>query len=194
MSRTTNRTMSSVSRHATDLQRNALLIGSAIAAAAGLLIAGQAFGRFLTRRSSDAATLAAIGMPAGQRTFAGFLPGALGSFVGAGLAIPIAIALSPLFPLRVARRADPDVGVHADWYVLLVGGSIVLVVGAIAALISAALWSRPTRADRREARARRCRSSPAWPIGCASAPPRPWDPASRSSPVAASDALRWCHR
>ncbi len=93
--------------HATDLQRNALLIGSAIAAAAGLLIAGQAFGRFLTRRSSDAATLAAIGMPAGQRTFAGFLPGALGSFVGAGLAIPIAIALSPLFPLRVARSGGP---------------------------------------------------------------------------------------
>ena len=38
---------------ATDLQRNTLLIASAVAAAAGLLIAGQAFGRFLARRSSD---------------------------------------------------------------------------------------------------------------------------------------------
>ena len=72
------------------------------------------------------ATLLAIGMPTGQRTLAGFLPGALGSVFGAGLAIPIAIALSPLFPLRVARRADPDVGLHADWPVLVAGFAIVL--------------------------------------------------------------------
>ena len=135
-------------RHATGLQRNALLIGSAIAAAAGLLIGGQAFGRFLTRRASDASTLAAIGMPAGQRLLTGFLPGAVGSMLGAALAVPIAIALSPLFPLRVARRTDPDVGVHADWGVLLVGSSIVLVVGAVAALISSALWARRRPARR----------------------------------------------
>ena len=103
----------------------ALLIGTAIAAVAGLLIAGQGFGRFLSRRSSDAATLAALGMPSGQRTIAGWMPGLAAAALGAVLAIPIAIALSPLFPLRAARRADPDVGINVDLQVLIVGALII---------------------------------------------------------------------
>ncbi len=127
---------------AVTLQRNALLIGSAIAAGAGLLISGQAFARFLTRRSGDTTTLAALGMPTGQRTLTGFVPGFVAAAVGAALSIPIAIALSPLFPLRIARRADPDVGFHADWEVLTVGFLIVVTIGSFAAFVSSALWSR----------------------------------------------------
>jgi hypothetical protein len=134
-------------RRAADLQRGALLIGTAIAAVAGLLIAGQGFGRFLSRRSSDTATLAALGMPSGQRTMAGWMPGLAAAALGAVLAVPIAIALSPLFPLRAARRADPDVGVNVDLQVLIVGALIIFAIGAGAALLSATLWSRTTRSD-----------------------------------------------
>jgi hypothetical protein len=134
-------------RRAVDLQRDALLIGTAIAAVAGLLIAGQGFGRFLSRRSSDAATLAALGMPSGQRTMAGWMPGLAAAALGSVLAVPIAVALSPLFPLRAARRADPDVGVNVDLQVLIVGALIIFAIGAAAALLSASLWSRTTRSD-----------------------------------------------
>jgi hypothetical protein len=43
--------------------------------------------------------------------------------------------VSPLFPFGVARRADPDVGVHADWAVIALGtvASLVLII-----LVSAA--------------------------------------------------------
>ncbi len=135
-------------RRAAELQRNALLIGTAIAAVAGLLIAGQGFGRFLSRRSSDAQTLTALGMPSGQRTMAGWIPGIAAAGLGALLAVPIAIALSPLFPLRGPRRADPDVGVHADLQVLIVGALVIFAIGAGSALLSAALWSRTKDSER----------------------------------------------
>jgi ABC-type lipoprotein release transport system permease subunit len=129
-------------RRAAELQRNALLIGTGIAAVAGLLIAGQGFGRFLSRRSSEARTLAALGMPGGQRTMAGWMPGLTAAALGALLAVPIAIVLSPLFPLRGPRRADPDVGVHADLQVLVPGALVIFAIGAASALLSASLWSR----------------------------------------------------
>ncbi len=135
-------------RRAAEVQRDALLIGTVIAAVAGLLIAGQGFGRVLSQRSSDAATLAALGMPSGQRTMAGWMPGLAVAAFGAVLTVPVAIALSPLFPLRAARRADPDVGVHADLQVLIVGALLTFAFGAGAALLSAALWSRTKGSDR----------------------------------------------
>ena len=131
-------------RRAADLQHDSLLIGSLIAAVAGLLISGQAYGRCLARRSSDAPALLALGMPAGQRTLAGWLPGTLAAVVGAGSSVPVAIALSPLLPLRMARRADPDVGIHADLVVLVVGVLAILVISATAAAMSSSLWSRAT--------------------------------------------------
>ena len=134
-------------RRAADVQRDALLIGTAIAAVAGLLIAGQGFGRFLSRRSSDATTLAALGMQSGQRTMAGLMPGLVAAALGAVLTVPIAVVLSPLFPLRTARRADPDVGVHADVQVVIIGALITFAIGAGAALLSASLWSRTKRSD-----------------------------------------------
>lgn len=133
-------------QRAAGLQRDALLVGTVIAAAAGVLITGQAFGRFLARRSSDSPTLSAIGMDAGQRTIAGWIPGLSAAVIGTVIAVPVAVGLSPVFPLQMARRADPDVGFHADWTVIAAGAAGVFVVATTAALISAALWSRPPRA------------------------------------------------
>ena len=109
------------------------------------MITGQAFGRFLARRSSDSPALAAIGMDARQRTAAGWIPGLCAAIAGTIIAVPFATALSPFFPLQMARRADPDVGFHADWVVIGLGSLAILAIAATAALISAALWSRPAR-------------------------------------------------
>jgi ABC-type lipoprotein release transport system permease subunit len=129
-------------RHAGDLQRDALLIGAAVVAAAGLLIIVQAFGRHLSRRSGDPAVLSAMGMSYWQRTVAGWIPGAAGGVAGALLSIPLAIAASPLFPLRTPRRADPAVGFHADVLVLVAGVTAVAIISSAAALFAAAMWSR----------------------------------------------------
>ena len=50
---------------------------------------------------------------------------------GAGRAVFVAILLSPLAPIGLARRAELSPGVHADWPVLGVGAlAIVVIVGA----------------------------------------------------------------
>jgi ABC-type lipoprotein release transport system permease subunit len=131
---------------AADLQADALLVGSLIAGMAAITIVGQAYGRQLQRRRSDAPALLAIGMTRRQRTVAAFLPGLVASVAGAALAVPVAVALSPVFPLALARRADPDVGVHLDLQVIAVGSIVLLVIASIAAAVSATGWSRITRA------------------------------------------------
>ena len=67
----------------------------------------------------------------------------------------MAVALSPVFPIGLARIAEPDPGLDVDRTVLGIG---VLVVVLVASLLAAsALWSErhrsPTRAARRSSRA-----------------------------------------
>ena len=66
---------------------------------------------------------------------------------GALLAVAGAIAASPLLPFGVARRADPDPGLHADWQVLSLGAlavvAVVLVISVVAALRSTRSRSAP---------------------------------------------------
>jgi ABC-type lipoprotein release transport system permease subunit len=128
-------------RRAGELQHDALLIAVVVVAAAGLLIAGQAFGRFLARRSSDTSTLSALGMTTGQRVVASWIPGIVASAIGAVMVIPIAVLLSPLLPRGVAARADPDVGFHLDLVVVATGVIVTFAIGSIAALVAAARWA-----------------------------------------------------
>src|SRR5207237_3244826 len=65
----------------------------------------------------DQPTLAALGATRRQRTGANGPAAVLVAAAGAGLAMVAAVAASPLFPICVARRADPDIGLHADWHV-----------------------------------------------------------------------------
>ncbi len=58
------------------------------------------------------------------------------------LAVVGAILASPLLPLGLARRADPDVGTHADWMVLAIGIAFVLVTLGVISFVAA--W-RATR-------------------------------------------------
>ena len=75
--------------------------------------------------------LAAVGSRAGLIVIGGAV------LVGLG-----AVAMSPLFPIGVARKADPDVGLHADWLVLAVG--IAIVAAVVLAVAFVAAW-RATR-------------------------------------------------
>jgi len=62
---------------------------------------------------------------------------------------------SSRYPFGVARRADPDVGVHADWTVLAIGAATLAAVVLAVALIAALRSTRPMgsrAADARNAR------------------------------------------
>jgi hypothetical protein len=136
---------------------NALWIFAAVAALAGAVAIGIVLTRDIGRVSVDQSTLRGLGVTRGQRVLAVGARAALIGGFGAVLAGAGAILASPLLPLGIARRADPDVGLHADWTVLAIGTAATLVTVAVVA--SAAAW-RATRTLPADRVARSRRTSP----------------------------------
>ena len=104
-------------------QRTALAIAAAIVGVAGLLAVVQALARHLAGQPADAPVLAAMGLPPCGVTAAGVLAAGPAVVVGIAGGVILAVALSPLLPLGVVRRADPDVGLHADVTALALGSA-----------------------------------------------------------------------
>jgi hypothetical protein len=135
----------------------ALGVFGGIAALAALLLAIQLVARQLSAREHDLDVMRAVGANPATTGLDGLL-GILGSvLVGSVLAVGVAVALSPLFPIGPVRAVYPDRGVNADWTVLCVGFALmVVVIGAAAVLLS--FLGAPHRAQRR-ARSRAYRST-----------------------------------
>jgi FtsX-like permease family len=134
----------------------ALAVFGAIAAAAMLLIGGQAIRRELWARRGDLDVARALGASPSTLVAAGAVGPAGASLVGASLAIAVAVALSPLSPLGPVRSVDPSPGVALDWVVL--AGAVVfaaLLVGL--AVLFAATARRPLSSDGRDHTPRRSR-------------------------------------
>jgi hypothetical protein len=133
----------------------ALLLCAAGAGLAGVVAVGQALGRHLSQSSADQGPLAAVGMGRRQRIAAmtaAVAPAAVG---GGLLAIAVAIAGSPLMPVGLARRAEPDLGVSVDGTVLGLGFlGVVVIVAGLATLAAWQASQSTTFADRSAASAR----------------------------------------
>lgn len=129
--------------HVVAIAAFALLVGVAATVVCGQLLAGQLEH---LRREHD--TLAAMGLDRRALRLAAGLRGLLIVVPGIVLALGVAIAISPIFPIGVARRAELDPGISVD-YTVLGGGVIVLT----STLLAWALWGgrgrRPVwRSDR----------------------------------------------
>jgi len=127
-----------------------------VAALAGLAAVAIVVAREMSRIAGDQPVLRACGVLP-RESVAAVLPRAL-VMVGGGIVLAVvgAVALSPLLPFGIARRADPNPGLHTDWTVLGIGAlataAIVLGVAIIAATRAVhAAVPRPvrTRARRR---------------------------------------------
>jgi FtsX-like permease family len=112
----------------------AMWVFALAAAAAGLVIVYQAMRRQGPHLAPERSTRQALGFTR-QLDVAAFVLRAVPSIVvGAAGSVALALALSPLFPRGIARRAEPSAGVLADRPVLAVGATAIVLVGvAIAA-------------------------------------------------------------
>jgi putative ABC transport system permease protein len=111
-----------------------LAIFGLVAAVASIAVVGQAVGRHLSGTARDQDMLGAIGMSRSAR-FGGLVllvaPVAVG---GAAVAVLGSVLASPVLPIGLARRAEPDPGFVIDGWVVTVGFATVaaVVVGSAA--------------------------------------------------------------
>jgi len=130
----------------------ALVLFAVVVGAAGLVVSGQAVNRQLLALRADREALAAMGLDrGGLRRAAGLRAGIL---LGGGslLALAVAVALSPLFPLGVAERAEVDPGVDVDAVVLVPGVVVLAVPLLVWCALRARALARPERIVRPAAR------------------------------------------
>ena len=113
----------------------ALYVFAGVAAIAGLATIGHAVGRMQAAATADDSTLAAIGVGRTGRWARLVAPGWVAVGLGVPVGVGVAVAASPLFPIGMARRAEPHLGVDVDVWVLLIGAaaSLVTALGVVAA-------------------------------------------------------------
>jgi hypothetical protein len=116
----------------------ALWILAAVTGLAGVVAITIILSREMSVVARDQSVLQAMGMTRRDRVLAIAPRAALTAGLGAVLAAVGAIALSPLFPVGIARRADPNTGVHIDW-IAFGAGIAILAVFVLAVAFTAAL-------------------------------------------------------
>ncbi|UDY37982.1 ABC transporter permease [Dermatobacter hominis] len=118
--------------------RGLLLFGLAVALA-GVVLVGQALTRSVRAGADDLTPLRALGFAQRDAAIALALPHLVPIATAAIVAVAVGIGLSVLFPIGLGRQIDPDVGLHADWPVLLLGA------GLLVAVLAIAIWSTAWR-------------------------------------------------
>jgi ABC-type lipoprotein release transport system permease subunit len=149
-------------REAIDYEARAALAFAAIASIAAAVFVGQAVARQSRREWSDISTLHALGMAPREMRWAAIIRGGLMGCAAAIVAVAVAVALSPLGPIGVGRRAEVDPGVLIDVPVLVVGTLILILLITAASVIPLTRRSRPKR-DADLSRIRRLRSHSSLP-------------------------------
>jgi hypothetical protein len=107
-----------------------------LAALAGLAVIGQAGARQVLAEEGDREALAALGLNPRQLAWIGLARAAIIGLVGAAGAVILAVALSPLTPVGVARLAAEGAGdLYADPLVLPLGA-----LATVTAVVALSVW------------------------------------------------------
>jgi hypothetical protein len=124
-------------RSAVDVAVTGLTVFAVVAGAAGLLTLGQAVSRQVAPSADVVTALSAIGLDRPARRLVVAVPAVAASALGAVGAVVLAVAVSPWFPLGVARAAEPDRGLDVDPVALGLGGLALLLTTSVVALLVA---------------------------------------------------------
>ena len=112
-----------------------LALAGVLALLVGSVVGGQALARQLGLASRDQSALAALGLTRVDRAAGMLLVAAPVALVAGAIATVASFLASPLTPINIARRAEPDPGLAFDPLVHLAGGAltavVVLVAGAV---------------------------------------------------------------
>ena len=132
-------------QEAIDYEASAALAFAALAGLAAAVFAGQAIARQSRREWADLATLNALGLSRRQALLTAATRGTLTALGAATLAVIVAIAVSPLGPMGVARQTERDHTRQLDWLPVTIGCGLVLAVVLLATCVPVARMSRRPR-------------------------------------------------
>jgi hypothetical protein len=130
-------------------QRGANILSRLLEAAAAILalttlvLGGQALRRQLLAEADDVDTLRALGCSTRTWTISVVLRTGVIAFGAAVVAVTVAFALSPRFPIGVARRASLRHSTHVDWVVFGAGALFVVVSIVARGLVTGYRLARP---------------------------------------------------
>jgi hypothetical protein len=131
-------------QRSTRIESDALWLLAAVMLLAGGAVLGQALSRQTWLASTELGTLRAVGMSRRELFTLGLVRGALTGAVAAVASVAVAVALSPLTPIGLARLAEPSPGVAVDLPALLIGAAAVIV-GSVA-LVAVPAWRAASHA------------------------------------------------
>jgi FtsX-like permease family len=129
-----------------------LAVFALAAAVAASVAVGQAVGRHVAGAQADAEVLQGLGVTSFARSVALVLMSVPVAVGGATVAVVGAWLASPIMPMGLARRAEPDPGLAADWPVLVGGGLAIVAMVLLAAALAAAWLARAQLASQTQRR------------------------------------------
>jgi hypothetical protein len=112
---------------------------------AGLAIVGQSLARQTYLDSADLPALWALGFSRVQLFALGIARAAIIGTASACVVVPVAVLLSPLTPVGLARIAEPDPGFAVDAWPLVLGAALVAVLTVAACSVPAVAAARAVR-------------------------------------------------
>ena len=124
-------------------------------ALAALLVSVQALSRQAFFESTDHPVLRALGMTRGERFATGLARTTVIALLATVIAVVVAIALSPLWPIGLARVAEPSPGLEVNVAVIGIGVVAVFVGILLVGAVTTWRWTRPSSRRHHLGRARR---------------------------------------
>lgn len=128
-------TQAANTQHTIHLQAVVLWLLAGALALLALIILWQLLSRLAALESAEFGGLGAVGMRPVQLAATGLVRAALIGACGGVLAMVLAFASSPLFPVGLAGIAEPRPGFAADWPALVLGAA-----GVAAGVVGCAAW------------------------------------------------------
>jgi ABC-type lipoprotein release transport system permease subunit len=123
-----------------------LWIFALVAALSTVLIVAQALVRMVRTDAAEAPELSALGATRTQRSTVAAARAGIAVLAGSVLAALVSVLASPLFPLGLVHRVEPDPGMRVDLAVLVLGSLAIAVLFAAIIVLAARRATRVGRA------------------------------------------------
>jgi len=123
-----------------------LWIFALVAALSTMLIVAQALVRMVRTDAAEAPELSALGATRTQRSTVAAARAGIAVLAGSVVAALVSVLASPLFPLGLVHRVEPDPGLRVDLAVLVLGGLAIAVLFGAIIVVAARRATRVVRA------------------------------------------------